>query len=105
MSPIVPTAPTSIGTLFTTSTSANITWQAPIPFFDTPISVIEHYELMVYEYQFNISTIHVTTAELYYLFTNLEEFNNYTCEIAAVNRVGQGVYSSPYNFSTLQAGM
>jgi len=60
---------------------------------------------MVYEYQFNISTIHVTTAEMFYLFTNLEEFNNYTCEIAAVNGVGLGVYSSSHNFSTLQAGM
>ena len=81
-----------------------MTWQAPVPAFNTPISVIEHYELMIYEYQFNISTIHVTTAELHYLFTNLEEFNNYTYEIAAVNRVGQGVFSSPHNFSTLQAG-
>ena len=70
----------------------------------TPISDIEYYELMVYENQHNLSTIFANTTSLQYVFTGLEEFVNYTCEIAAVNRVGQGQFSSALNFQTLQAG-
>ena len=47
----------------------------------------------------------MNSSQLYYVFTNLEEYNNYSCEIAAVNLVGDGVYGSPFNFSTLQAGI
>lgn len=70
----------------------------------TPISGIEYYKLTLYEHQFNIPTIYAMTTQLYYVFNHLEEFNNYSCEIAAVNRVGIGEYSSTFNFSTLQAG-
>lgn len=63
------------------------------------------YKLKLYEYQFNLSTIYVNTSQLYYVFTNLEEYNNYSCEIAAINQVGDGRYGSPFNFSTLQAGI
>lgn len=86
------------------STSASISWEAPVPFVDTPISDIEYYELMVYEYQFNLPTIFANTTELNYVFTGLEEFVNYTFKVAAVNTVGQGQYSTDFNFQTHQAG-
>ena len=88
-----------------TSTSATIAWVAPVSFVDTPISDIDHYELMVYENIFNLPTIFANTTEPSYLFTGLEEFVNYTCEVAAVNTVGQGQYSTAFIFETLQAGV
>ena len=86
------------------STSASISWEAPVPFVDTPISDIEYYELMVYEYQFNLPTIFTNTTELNYVFTGLEEFVNYTFKVAAVNTVGQGQYSTDFDFQTDQSG-
>ena len=84
--------------------SAKIAWEAPVSYVDTPISDVEYYELMVYENQHNLPTVLVNTTELNYVLSGLEEFVNYTCEIAAVNRVGQGQYSAAFIFLTLQAG-
>ena len=91
--------------LHITTTSAKLAWEAPASLLDTPISDVEHYELMVYEDQHNLPTIFANTTELHYLFTGLEEYINYTFEVAAVNRVGQGEYSVVFNFLTLQAGI
>ena len=47
--------------------------------------------------------INVTTNT--HTFTGLQEFNTYTCIIAATNAIGQGLSSSPITFNTTQAGM
>ena len=106
MSPsfIVPDPPHGIKSITITTTLAEISWDAPVPAVNTPISDIDHYKLRVYEHQFNLSIILVNTTESSYLFTGLEEYVNYTCEIAAVNRVGLGQYSAAYVFLTQQAG-
>lgn len=101
---LVPDPPSGVQLLSITSTSASISWEVPVPFVDTPISAIERYELMVYEYQYNLPTIFANTTELNYVFTGLEEFVNYTFKVAAVNTVGQGFYSTDFNFQTHQAG-
>ena len=75
-----------------------------MPAVNSPISDIDHYRLRVYEHQFNLSIILANTTESSYLFTGLEEYVNYSCEIAAVNRVGLGQYSTTYVFLTRQAG-
>ena len=36
--------------------------------------------------------------------TNLQEFNNYSCIVAAATKVGLGPYSLPIMFTTLQDG-
>jgi receptor-type tyrosine-protein phosphatase Q len=99
----VPDPPDGVRSLSITATSVNIAWEAPVPTVATPISDIDHYELMVYESQFNLPTLYANTTGLSYLFTALEEYINYTCEIAAVNRVGQGQYSTAFIFLTRQA--
>lgn len=101
---LVPDPPSGVQSLSITSTSASITWEAPVALINTPISDIEHYELMVYEYVHNLPTIFANTTELTYTFTGLEEFVNYTCKVLAFNRVGRGQYSTAFNFSTQQAG-
>ena len=103
---LVPDPPSGVQSLFITSTSATIAWEAPVSHVNTPISNIERYELMVYEYVHNLPTIFSSTTELTYTFTitSLEEFVTYTCKVAAVNRVGRGQYSTYINFTTNQAG-
>ena len=102
---LVPDPPNGVQSLSITATSANISWEAPVALVSTPISDIERYELIVYEHQHNLPTIFANTTALNYVFTGLEEFVNYTCEVAAVNRVGQGQYSTAFTFLTHQAGM
>jgi hypothetical protein len=99
----VPDPPNGIKSITITTTLAEISWDAPVPAVNTPISDIDHYKLRVYEHQFNLSIILVNTTESSYLFTGLEEYVNYTCEIASVNRVGLGQYSAAYVFLTQQA--
>ena len=101
---LAPDPPSGVRSLSITATSANIAWEAPITLVSTPISDVECYELMVYEHQHNLPTIFANTSVLNYVFTGLEEFVNYTCEVAAVNRVGQGQYSTAFTFLTHQAG-
>lgn len=101
---LVPDPPIGVQSVSITSTSASIAWEAPVALINTPISDIERYELMVYEYVHNLPTIFASTTQLTYTFTTLEEYVNYTCKVAAVNRVGQGQYSTSFNFTTRQAG-
>ena len=101
---LVPDPPSGVKSLSITSTSATIAWEIPVSLVNTPISDTEHYELMVYEYVHNMPTIFANTTELTYTFTILEEFVTYMCKVAAVNRVGQGQYSTSINFTTNQAG-
>ena len=102
--PLVPDPPHGVKSISITTTSAKISWDAPIPSVNTPLSDIDHYKLRVYEQQFNLPVILVNTTELSYLFTGLEEYVNYSCEVAAVNRVGLGQNSAVFVFLTKQAG-
>ena len=101
----VPDPPDGIRSLSITTTSTEIAWDIPVAAINTPISGIDHYELMVYEDRFNLPTIFANTTETSYLFTGLEEYVNYSCEVAAVNTVGQGLYSTAFIILTMQAGI
>ena len=57
------------------------------------------------EHQFNISTVLINVTTNTYMFTGLQEFNEYECIIAATNSIGQGLFSSPITFNTSQSGM
>ena len=83
---------------------AVINWDPP-PFEDQN-GIITYYLLLIMEEQFNISdrVINTTTAVTTYTVTDLEEYNNYTCRVAAATRIGPGPYSAPTGFSTLQDG-
>lgn len=100
----VPDPPYGLQLLSISSTSANTTWEAPFPYVNTPISDIEYFELILHESMLDWPTISANTMMLSHVFTGLEEFVNYTCVVAAINRVGKGKFSSPFSFTTLQAG-
>lgn len=53
---------------------------------------------------FNTNNVFINTTLTTYTFTDLEEFNNYSCIVAAATSVGVGPYSTPIEFTTLQDG-
>ena len=80
-------------------------WTVPPPNVNSPLSPVTSYILFLSEQQFNISTVVTNVSVNTHTFTGLEEFNRYTCIIAATNSIGQGPFTSPLIFNTSQAGM
>ena len=83
---------------------AMISWEPP-PFEDQN-GIIMYYLLLIMQTQFNISdrVINTTSDVTTYTVTGLEEYNNYTCRVAAATRIGPGPYSASIAFSTPQDG-
>ena len=52
----------------------------------------------------NSSDVITNTTLTSYTFTNLEEYNVYSCVIAAATQVGLGPYSEPIRFTTQEHG-
>ena len=86
------------------SSSATITWQ--VPAITNPHNPLLMYTLLLNEHRFGlpIITIHVDSSVTSYTFTQLEEFDTYTCMIHAINDVGTGLASS-ISFTTQEDGM
>ena len=84
---------------------AVISWDPPP--FEHQNGIITYYLLLITQSQFNISdrVINTTTAVTTYTVTGLEEYNNYTCRVAAATRIGPGPYSALIEFSTPEDGM
>ena len=97
--------PENIQISVTGSRMAVLSWNSP-PSEDQN-GIITYYLLLIMEEQFNISdrVINTTTAVTTYTVTDLEEYNNYTCRVAAATRIGPGPYSAPIDFSTPEDGM
>ncbi len=66
--------------------------------------VITHYSVILKDLQFDAHDIIVNPTTLSYVFTSLNEYNNYSCQIAAATSVGLGPYSQPIPLMTDQAG-
>ena len=83
---------------------AVISWDPPP--FDDQNGILTYYLLLITQEQFNISdmVINTTSDVTTYTVTGLEEYNNYTCSVAAATRIGPGPYSAPIRFSTPQDG-
>ena len=80
----------------------SITWLAP----DTiNPNLLLLYIIVLTDEQFGLPdvTINVTNTTTSYTLTELEEYNTYTCNVAAVNEMGVGEYSS-INFTTQESG-
>ena len=86
------------------STSASIQWQAPP--ITNPHNLPLMYTLLLLEEQFGLPSISldIDSSHTTYTFTQLEEFNTYTCTIYLVNEVGTGLPSS-ISFTTQEDGM
>ena len=52
----------------------------------------------------NSSDVIINTTLTSYTFNNLEEYNVYSCVIAAATQVGLGPYSEPIQFTTQEHG-
>ena len=103
--PSVPTAPSNLQVTLADSSTATIVWTVPPPNVNSPLSPIQSYLLVLSEQQFNLPIVLINVTTNTHTFTGLQEFNTYTCIIAATNSVGQGLSSSPITFNTTQAGM
>ena len=102
--PSVPDAPMMANINSVATTSASIMWEPPISVTQTPLSIIVFYQLILSEGKFNTPDQYINTTSISYTFTGLEEFNTYSCRVAAINGVGRGQFGSPINFTTLEAG-
>ena len=82
-----------------------VSWNSP-PSEDQN-GIIIYYLLLITQEQFNISdrVINTTSNATSYIVANLEEYNNYTCRVAAATRIGPGPYSAPIYFNTPEDGM
>ena len=97
--------PQNVQSLVTGSRTAVFTWEPP-PFEDQN-GIILYYLLHITQDQFNISdmVINTTSDVNSYTVTGLEEYNDYTCRVAAATRIGPGPYSAPIDFNTPEDGM
>ena len=84
---------------------AVVSWNSP-PSEDQN-GIIIYYLLLITQEQFNISdrVINTTSDAPSYTVAGLEEYNNYTCRVAAATRIGPGSYSAPIYFNTPEDGM
>lgn len=100
----VPDVPLAVQAMFITTTTALIIWTAP-PF--DPSNRIAFYNLTLVDEQFGLPDVQVMhTEQTYqYMFTGLEEYANYTCDVISVGVFG--TFSAPASiiFTTLEAGV
>lgn len=108
---LVPTAaPTEVILSVINATAINISWSPPPIANQSP--PILSYQILVTATPFssmivmNITTnvSNPDTATRIYILTSLEEYNNYTIQIAAGNENGTGVFSSAMTIRTFEAG-
>ena len=100
----VPDPPSGVHVNDTGSMMVTIAWQAPVALIHSPISGVLYYHLLLSESQFGKPDMLINTTDTFFTFAGLEEYNTYTCTIAAVNGVGRGMFSNPINFTTLEEG-
>ena len=97
--------PQNIQSSVTGSRTVVISWDPPL--LEDQNGIITYYLLLISEEQFNVSdrVINTTSDASTYTVTELEEYDNYTCRVAAATRIGPGPYSAPIEFSTPQDGI
>ena len=60
--------------------------------------------LTITDLGFSANDVILNSTGMNAIATNLQEFNNYSCIVAAATTVGLGPYSLPIMFTTLQDG-
>ena len=95
--------PQNVQTLATTSTTATISWLPPPD--EHQNGRIVYYILIITDLGFGTNDVVLNSTVKTAMATNLQEFNNYSCIVAAATKVGLGPYSLPIMFTTLQDGI
>ena len=94
--------PENVQALVTGSTTATISWLPPPD--EHQNGQILYYLLIITDRGLNTDNIIVHSTAMSAMATNLQEFNNYSCVVAAATIVGLGPYSLPIMFTTQQDG-
>ena len=89
-------------TLATSSTTATISWLPPPD--EHQNGHIVYYLLTITDLGFGTNDVILNSTGMNAIATNLQEFNKYSCIVAAATTVGLGPYSLPIMFTTLQDG-
>ena len=101
--PLAPSSsPNNVLSLVNGTTSATISWFPPG--LNSQNGIIVYYILVLTDVGLNSSDVIINTTLTSYTFNNLEEYNVYSCVIAAATRVGLGPYSEPIRFTTQEHG-
>ena len=101
--PVPSSAPRNVLAIVTGTKSARFNWQPP-PKEDHNGPIL-YYTLRIVEEEFNQCEIVVNTSSTSYEVLNLEEYIRYLCQVSAATESGNGPYSSPLMFITLQDGL
>ena len=94
--------PENVQAFVTGSTTATISWLPPPD--EHQNGQILYYLLIITDHGLNTDNIIVHSTATSAMATNLQEFNNYSCIVAAATIVGLGPYSLPVRFTTQQDG-
>ena len=94
--------PQNVQTLVTSSTTAMISWLPPPD--EHQNGQIVYYMLIITDLEFGFKDVVLNSTAMNATATNLQEFNKYSCIVAAATTVGLGPYSLPIIFTTLQDG-
>lgn len=103
MKPVPSSAPQNVLVIVTGTKSARFNWQSP-PKEDHSGPIL-YYTLRIVEDGFNLHEIVVNTTSTNYEIFDLEEYIRYLCQVSAATESGNGPYSSPLMFTTLQDGL
>ena len=82
-----------------TATTVTVSWRPPT------IDNIIQYDIELSEEEFGLSTVRASTTGTSVTVTGLEEYNTYECKVASVSSSGAGPFSTPINFTTMEAGV
>lgn len=92
--------PESVEVIVTGSKTAAFSWEPPT--LEVQNGPLISYILVLSELQFNLSDIEANTTSISYVFTGLQEYDSYSCIIAAVTPAGIGPFSLPVHFVTFE---
>ena len=95
--------PQNVQSLATTSTTTTISWLPPPD--EHQNGRIVYYILIITDLGFGTNDVVLNSTAMSAMATNLQEFNSYSCIVAAATTVGLGPYSLPIMFTTLQDGI
>jgi len=95
-------SPTNVLSFVSSPRSASVSWFPPA--VNGQNGIIVYYILVLTDVGFNSSDITINTTLTSYAFSNLEEYNVYSCAVAAATQVGLGPYSDPIQFTTQEDG-
>ena len=94
--------PESVEVIVTGSKTATFSWEPPT--LEDQNGPLISYILVLSELQFNLSDIEANITSISYVFTGLQEYDSYSCIIAAVTAADIGPFSLPVHFMTFEDG-